>query len=179
MRSRDHAEVLLRKAKEDEFTIEKLTPDPASPDEVIGFHPQQAVEKMLKAVRTHYAVPYPRIHDLTERVDLLRENNISFPEHLEEIDRLTPFATVFRYADLATQPPRGRVCGLWSGGFIPPIVAAGPPAHRLPRPAVGARENEGRQKWKETGETKLGGEMRSERSPARPDHAGRFNGLTK
>ena len=106
MRSRDHAEVLLRKAKGDEFTIEKLTPDPASPDEVIGFHAQQAVEKMLKAVLTHYAVPYPRIHDLTELVDLLRENKISFPEHLEEIDRLTPFATVFRYADLATQPPR-------------------------------------------------------------------------
>ncbi len=106
MRSRDNPEVLLHKAKGDEFTVEKLIPDPAAPDEVIGFHAQQAVEKLLKAVLAHFAVPYPRIHDLTELMDLLRENKISFPEHIEEIDRLTPFATVFRYADLAAQPPR-------------------------------------------------------------------------
>lgn len=106
MRYRDNAEVLLRKAKGDEFTIEKLIPDPSSPDEVIGFHAQQAVEKILKAVLTHSAVSYPRIHDLTELVDILRENKISFPEYLEEIDRLTPFATLFRYSDLAAEPPR-------------------------------------------------------------------------
>lgn len=106
MRSRDNPEVLLRKARGDEFTVQKLIPDPASPDEIIGFHAQQAVEKLLKAVLAHCAVPYPRIHDLTELVDLLRENRISFPEKLEEIDRLTPFATVFRYADLAAEPPR-------------------------------------------------------------------------
>ena len=107
MRSRDSAEVLLRKAGGDEFTVEKLIPDPASQDEIIGFHAQQAVEKLLKAVLAHHAVPYPRIHDLTELVALLRENRISFPEDLEEIDRLTPFATVFRYADLSVESPRG------------------------------------------------------------------------
>ena len=106
MRIRDNAEVLLRKARGDEFTVEKLNPDPASQDEIIGFHAQQAVEKLLKAVLAHHAVPYPRIHDLTELVDLLRDSKISFPENLEEIDRLTPFATVFRYADLAAEPPR-------------------------------------------------------------------------
>src|SRR3972149_8066583 len=106
MRFRDNAEVLLRKARGDEFTVEKLIPDHASQDEIIGFHAQQAVEKLLKPVLAHNAVPYPRIHDLTELVDLLRENRISFPKDLEEIDRLTPFATVFRYADLAAEPPR-------------------------------------------------------------------------
>lgn len=109
MRFRDIAEVLLRKARGDEFTVEKLIPDPASQDEIIGFHAQQAVEKLLKAVLAHHAVLYPRVHDLTELVDLLRENKISFPENLEEIDRLTPFATVFRYADLVAEPPRGFV----------------------------------------------------------------------
>ena len=107
MRTRDNPEVLLRKARGDEFTVEKLIPDPASQDEIIGFHAQQAVEKLLKAVLAHHAVPYPRIHDLTELVALLRENRISFPEDLEEIDRLTPFATVFRYADLSVESPRG------------------------------------------------------------------------
>ena len=106
MRIPDNAEVLFRKARGDESTVEKLLPDPTSQDEIIGFHAQQAVEKLLKAVLAHRGVPYPRIHDLTELVDLLRENKILFPEDLEEIDRLTPFATVFRYADLAAEPPR-------------------------------------------------------------------------
>jgi HEPN domain-containing protein len=58
MRWREHAELLLRKAAQDEFTVEKLFPDPASPDEVIGFHAQQVVEKTLKAVLALRAVPY-------------------------------------------------------------------------------------------------------------------------
>lgn len=106
MRSRDNPEVLLRKARGDEFTVQKLIPDPASPDEIIGFHAQQAVEKLLKAVLAHNAVPYPHIHDLTELVDLLRENKISFPVDVEDIDRLTPFETVFRYPDLPAEPRR-------------------------------------------------------------------------
>ena len=44
MRNREQAEILLRKAREDEFTVDKLIPDPAAPDVVIGFHAQQAVE---------------------------------------------------------------------------------------------------------------------------------------
>jgi len=98
-------EVLLRKAKAGEFAIEQLIPVPASSDEIIGFHAQQVVEKLLKAVLANYAVPYPRIHNLTELIDLLREKKISFPEQLDEIDRLTPFATVFRFAELAPEPP--------------------------------------------------------------------------
>ena len=97
-------EILLRKARQDEFAVEKLLPDPATSDEIIGFHAQQAAEKLLKAVLAYYAVPYPRIHDLTELIDLLQEKRISFPAELEEIDRLTPFATVFRCAELAPEP---------------------------------------------------------------------------
>jgi HEPN domain-containing protein len=76
MRIPDNAEVLVRKARADELTVEKLLPDPASTDEIIGFHAQQAVEKLLKALLAHYRLPYPRIHDLTELMDLLREHKI-------------------------------------------------------------------------------------------------------
>ena len=40
MPSPEYAELLLRKADQDEFTVRKLLPDPDSPDEVIGFHAQ-------------------------------------------------------------------------------------------------------------------------------------------
>jgi len=46
MRSLEHARLLLRKAAQDEFVLLKLILDPASPDEMIGFHAQQAVERV-------------------------------------------------------------------------------------------------------------------------------------
>ncbi len=49
-RPREHAEFLLRKAAKDERALETLHADPGSADEVVGFHAQQAAEKLLKAV---------------------------------------------------------------------------------------------------------------------------------
>ncbi|MBZ5516944.1 MAG: HEPN domain-containing protein [Acidobacteriia bacterium] len=106
MRSNEHAEVLLRKAQEDEFALEKLINDPASPDDILGFHAQQAVEKTLKAALAFHDVRYPFIHDLKTLVDLVRKNKISFPQELDEVRRLTPFATVFRYEYLPAEPRR-------------------------------------------------------------------------
>ena len=104
MRPRENAELLLRKAKQDEFTLEKLVPDPASPDEVLGFHAQQAIEKTLKAVLALASVRYRFTHDLVELLDLLRENKISFPPQFEEARTLTPFAAAIRYGDLPAEP---------------------------------------------------------------------------
>ena len=82
--SRELADVLLRKAEQDEFALDKLIPDPNSPDEIIGFHAQQAIEKMLKAVLASAAVRYRYTHDLVELLDLLRKNSIACPKELEE-----------------------------------------------------------------------------------------------
>ena len=87
--SRELAELLLRKAEQDEFALDKLIPDPNSPDEIIGFHAQQAIEKTLKAVLTNSAIYYGRTHNLSVLLDLLRANDISFPGELEETRRLT------------------------------------------------------------------------------------------
>jgi len=104
MQPLEHGELLMRKARQDEFTMQKLIPDPASPDDVIGFHAQQAVEKMLKAVLAINSVRYRRTHDLVELLDILRGNAISYPEDIEEIRRLTPFAVAFRYDDVPDEP---------------------------------------------------------------------------
>lgn len=104
MRWRELAELLLRKAAQDEFTLKKLSPDPASPDEVMGFHAQQAIEKMLKAVLSLAEIRYRRTHDLVELIDLVRERRIPFPPELDDIRRLTPFAAEFRYDDLPLEP---------------------------------------------------------------------------
>ena len=40
MTSPDYARILLTKAAQDIFTLHKLSPDPNSPDEIMGFHAQ-------------------------------------------------------------------------------------------------------------------------------------------
>lgn len=91
----------------------KLIGDPASPDDILGFHAQQAVEKTLKAVLALHDVRFPFVHDLKTLVDLLGKNNILFPKELEEVKRLTPFATVFRY-DYLPADPRSDLDCLWA-----------------------------------------------------------------
>jgi HEPN domain-containing protein len=101
--SRELAELLLRKAEQDEFALDKLIPDPNSPDEIIGFHAQQAIEKMLKAVLAFAGVRYRWTHDLVELLDLLRKKGITYPEEFEEVTALTPFAAILRYEDEVVQ----------------------------------------------------------------------------
>jgi HEPN domain-containing protein len=97
MPSRDHAALLLRKAGADEFTVEKLIPDLRSSDEVIGFHAQQAIEKLLKAVLTSAGIEYPHTHSLGRLIDLLRANGLLFPDELDRVTELSPFVAAFRY----------------------------------------------------------------------------------
>ncbi len=110
MRSREYAAVLLRKAEQDIYVVDRIIDDPDSPDEIIGFHAQQAVEKLLKAVLSFHAIPYRRTHDLVELIDLLVEHDVSLPDSLEQARELTPFATEFRYDDLPgeQEPPFDR-----------------------------------------------------------------------
>ena len=100
MHSRELAELFLRKSRQDEFVLDKLISDPTSPDEVIGFHAQQAVEKMLKAVLALRAVRFGKVHQIGHLLALLHKNNLAYPSEFEELDQLTPFAAELRYQDL-------------------------------------------------------------------------------
>lgn len=104
MQPRDRARLLLRKARDDEFAVLKLSPDPQSPDPIIGFHAQQAVEKALKAVLALNNVAYPRTHDLVLLIDLLKDAGVALPEALDDVRGLNPFAVTVRYGDLSDEP---------------------------------------------------------------------------
>jgi HEPN domain-containing protein len=102
-RSCELAELLLRKAAGDEYVFEKRSEDPQAPDEIVFFHAQQAVEKMIKAVLALSAVRFQKTHDLAGLVDLARGSGIPFPKELEGVTDLTPFATNFRYEDMPSE----------------------------------------------------------------------------
>lgn len=97
MRSRKLAEVFLRKANQDLVVLEKWRSDPDIAAEILGFHAQQVAEKLLKAALASSGIEFPPTHRLDGLIDLGRDHGIAFPEGLEEIRFLTPFAVEFRY----------------------------------------------------------------------------------
>jgi HEPN domain-containing protein len=96
----DLAAQFARKARSDEIALEKLADDPDVPDDVIGFHAQQAVEKLLKAALASAGVPPPRVHDIGQLVALLDGAGMSPPESTKDARRLVPWAVEFRYGDI-------------------------------------------------------------------------------
>ena len=97
MKHREMAGILLKKTEEDEELLDEIINIEHISDGIFGFHCQQAVEKLLKAVLSYNEVEYRKTHDLRELLDLLADNNITYPEEIKDVDFLYPFAVEFRY----------------------------------------------------------------------------------
>jgi HEPN domain-containing protein len=100
MPQREHIELLLRRASEDEEALDILMRSPAAPAAVLGFHAQQAAEKLLKAALKSARVEYPYTHVLDHLLRLLAGEGAVVPEALREVRMLTPFAAQLRYETL-------------------------------------------------------------------------------
>lgn len=98
----------LRKAMQDELVLERLVNDRDVDDDTLGFHAQQAAEKLLKAALATVGLAYPRTHDLGVLIDLLAKGGVVLPDELADIDRLTPFGTVFRYDEILAATGQDR-----------------------------------------------------------------------
>jgi len=90
-------EILLAKAEQDEYILDKLLDDPNAPLEVFGFHAQPAAEKMLKAALVARDVDYPPTHRLKDLLKLIQAQGIELPEISAFLRQLTPFAVEYRY----------------------------------------------------------------------------------
>lgn len=93
----DEARRLLAKAGEDEYVLDRLLGDAAAPEAVVGFHAQQAAEKLLKAALFLAGVAPPRTHNLAELADLAAESGLELPAQCDALRWLTPFAVLYRY----------------------------------------------------------------------------------
>jgi HEPN domain len=90
--------LLVRKAEGDESILNKLLDDHDVPDDVLGFHVQQAVEKRLKAVLALNEVEYEHTHSISYLAAPIEQEGIPLPDRREEIEELTPWAVAARYA---------------------------------------------------------------------------------
>jgi HEPN domain-containing protein len=97
MPRRRHIEVLLRKAAQDEGALRALLAHQDVAVEVLGFHAQQAAEKLLKAAIRARGAEYPLTHRLTDLLDQLASLGVDVPDDLAAVKELTPFAVEFRY----------------------------------------------------------------------------------
>ncbi len=90
------ARMLVRAAERDISALRFMGDSDEIPDEVFGFHVQQATEKMLKAHLALLGETYPLTHNLEALLDILSERGTA-RESLRQLIIYTPYAVEFRY----------------------------------------------------------------------------------
>ncbi|MBN2130291.1 MAG: HEPN domain-containing protein [Sedimentisphaerales bacterium] len=87
----------LRKADTDMQVAEHLAGEDAAFPSVIAFHCQQAGEKYLKALLTHWGIAFPKTHVLAKLLELVEVRGASVAESLLDAVVLTPYGAELRY----------------------------------------------------------------------------------
>lgn len=77
-------------------------------DEIIGFHCQQAAEKMLKALLSDLGAVFHKTHELGALMNTLSRSGEPLPGEFENLDSLTPYGAVYRYDDYDGTEPLNR-----------------------------------------------------------------------
>lgn len=93
---KDHALLLLEMAHKDHTAVRNMLDAGKFPEEIFGFHAQQAIEKALKAWVAAKSLSYPKSHDVSRLIAILEqagEDLTRFP-HLEDY---TVYAVQYRY----------------------------------------------------------------------------------
>ena len=78
-------------------TLRTLYRSDEIPDEVFGFHVQQAIEKLLKGWIALLGEVYPPNHDIEDLLNLLASRDAAVEPFEDSVD-YTPYAVEFRYA---------------------------------------------------------------------------------
>jgi HEPN domain-containing protein len=95
----EEARRYLRLADADIAAFRVLAANPDIRLAIVCFHAQQAAEKCLKAMLFTHSVEFRRTHDLHELASLVTETGAALPCTMDALDRLNPYAVIFRYDD--------------------------------------------------------------------------------
>ena len=107
-RHREKAEILLKKAKQDVDLLDAVISNLNVADDIFGFHAQQAAEKYLKALLSHFQISFKHTHNLRSLMELLAKAGQPLPTDLADLDTLTPFGTLARYEEGDSSSPLDR-----------------------------------------------------------------------
>ena len=87
----------IERAEHDFDTVELLIRERSKSYEIICFHCQQCIEKLLKAVLVKDKTSFPRIHDLVKLANSCVEKHPIILEYLEVLSELNEYAVAGRY----------------------------------------------------------------------------------
>lgn len=114
----DLAKRMLSLAREDEVAARALVPLDGVADSIVGFHPQQAVEKALKAALASREVSFPKTHDLAGLVELCRRSSLDVPDGLQDVQQLAPYGVQMRYGSPRGSPLDREQALRWAGAAV-------------------------------------------------------------
>ena len=98
------AQMLLEAAKRDIEALRIMRRNDGLPDEIYGFHVQQAAEKLLKSWIALLGESYPLTHSIETLLKLLADRGIDTTPFLD-LSAYTPYAVEFRYAGASDPAP--------------------------------------------------------------------------
>ncbi|HWG21142.1 MAG TPA: HEPN domain-containing protein [Terracidiphilus sp.] len=70
---------------------------PGIPETILGFHAQQAVEKLLKALLAALSIPFELTHNLGRLLNAIHAAGENLPPTPLLLSQLNDFAVVYRY----------------------------------------------------------------------------------
>jgi len=91
-------EIFILKAKQDISLVHEVIENNNVAPEIMLFHIQQCVEKLIKALFSFHSVRFSKTHDLDELVELALDHGIALPSFMEKLTELSPYAVEGRYA---------------------------------------------------------------------------------
>lgn len=104
----ERARAFLERADADLAAVRALASLDEVPDEIVGFHGQQAAEKLLKAALAAHGIDFPRTHSIRFLLDLLDDRGLAPPSDLHGVVELYPFGVQFRYEAPLDEEPLDR-----------------------------------------------------------------------
>lgn len=96
--------VLRQVALEDLALVRMAVSAPEVSGRIFGFHAQQCVEKLLKAVLASRGVDHPFTHDMEALRRLLAQQGLTVPVDPMTLALLTSFSVRQRYGELDDEP---------------------------------------------------------------------------
>ncbi len=99
---------LSRKAGGDAAAARELARNSDIPDEIVGFHAQQAIEKWLKAIIADRGESFEHTHDLRRLLALAARGLEDIPFDVNSVILLTQYSVPLRYEDLLDPEPLDR-----------------------------------------------------------------------
>lgn len=91
-------EIFIIKAKQDIDLVHEVIGNNNVSPEIMLFHIQQSVEKLIKALFSYHSVRFSKTHDLDELAELAVLNDIELPPFMDKLTELSPYAVEARYA---------------------------------------------------------------------------------